>query len=217
MIISSPLFSSSVNKDRQSGASLVFVMIILTVVSLLGAAGIQVSMMSERGARNERDMQIAFQSAEAALLDAEYDLLGPVGSSPRKGINPSKDPVAFSDPTCGSTGDYIGLCPLSTAGLPSWLLVDFNLPNTTSHTTEFGAYTGQLFQAGTGSLSDGVKPARKPRYVIEPILDYGHIGAICATNTNADPCTHYVYRVTAMGFGTRSDIQAVLQMIYRPI
>ncbi|MBC7719609.1 MAG: hypothetical protein H7Z77_07440, partial [Chitinophagaceae bacterium] len=53
------------NRKRQQGASLIMVLIVLTVVSLLGVAGIQISMMSERGARNDRDQQIAWQAAEA--------------------------------------------------------------------------------------------------------------------------------------------------------
>jgi len=50
------------------------VLIILVLVSLLGVGGAQIAMMSERGARNDRDMQLAWQSGEAALLDAESDI-----------------------------------------------------------------------------------------------------------------------------------------------
>jgi type IV pilus assembly protein PilX len=31
----------------------------------------------------------------------------------------------------------------------------------------------------------------------------------------SSPVIQYVYRVTAMGFGPRADIQSVVQMIYR--
>ena len=40
---------------NESGASLIMVMIILTIVSMLGIAAIQISIMGERGARNARD------------------------------------------------------------------------------------------------------------------------------------------------------------------
>ena len=59
---------------RQNGASLIMVMMILIVVSLLGVSGAQIGLMSERGARNDRDIQMAWQAAEAALIDAEFDM-----------------------------------------------------------------------------------------------------------------------------------------------
>ena len=59
---------------RSRGASLIVIMLILVVVSILGVSGIQVAMMGERGTRNDRDQQVAWQSAEAALIDAEFDI-----------------------------------------------------------------------------------------------------------------------------------------------
>lgn len=190
----------------QRGASLIMVMIILTIVSLLGIAAIQISMMSERGARNDRDMQLAWQSAEAALMDAENDLFGPGTSSRRAVFAPVTDTSRFID-GCGSTGNSIGLCRLVTTGKPSWLTVNFTDATSSATTTAYGTYTARSFAAGGA----GVQPAKVPRYIIEAIKDPG--------DTNAQMCTgdecKYVYRVTAMGFGPRSDIQAVLQMTYR--
>ena len=55
-----------------------------------------------------------------------------------------------------------------------------------------------------------MQPAQAPRYVIEIMDDYGN------TDLGADaPKKKYLYRVTAIGFGPRTDIQAVIQMIYR--
>lgn len=190
----------------QRGASLIMVMIILTIVSLLGIAAIQISMMSERGARNDRDMQLAWQSAEAALMDAENDLFGPGTSSRRAVFSPVTDTSRFID-GCGSTGNSIGLCRLVTTGKPSWLTVNFTDATSSATTTAYGTYTARSFAAG----SAGVQPAKVPRYIIEAIKDPGDTNAqMCA----GDECK-YVYRVTAMGFGPRSDIQAVLQMTYR--
>ena len=73
--------TSAIGKEH--GVSLIIVMIVLAVVSLLGVAGIQISSLGEKSARNDRDLQIAFQSAEAAFLDAEYDIRGPIASTRR--------------------------------------------------------------------------------------------------------------------------------------
>ena len=188
----------------QRGASLIMVMVILTIVSMLGIAGIQVAMMSERGARNERDLQIAWQSAEAALLDAELDIYGPSTSARQSLFKPTTNLLAFVD-SCGTTGNSQGLCSLAISGKPAWLAVDFTLTTGSSvATTAFGDFTGRSFSYGT----TGIQPSKKPRYVVEPIRDQGY-------RDLGDPEPHYVYRVTAMGFGPRDDIQAVMQMIYR--
>lgn len=190
----------------QRGASLIMVMIILTIVSLLGIAGIQISMMSERGARNDRDMQLAWQSAEAALMDAENDLFGPGTSSRRIVFTPVTDSSLFID-GCGSTGNSIGLCRLVTTGKPSWLTVDFTDATSSATTTAYGKYTARSFAAGGA----GVQPAKVPRYIIEAIKDPGDTNGLMI----APGQSKYVYRVTAMGFGPRSDIQAIVQMVYR--
>ena len=190
----------------QRGVSLIMVMIILTIVSLLGIAAIQISMMSERGARNDRDMQLAWQSAEAALMDAENDLFGPGTSSRRAVFTPVTDSSLFID-GCGSTGNSIGLCRLVTTGKPSWLTVDFTDATSSATTTAYGKYTTGSFAAGGA----GVQPVKVPRYIIEAIKDPGDTNGLMI----APGQSKYVYRVTAMGFGPRSDIQAVVQMVYR--
>ena len=191
---------------HQRGASLIMVMMILTIVSLIGVAGIQISLMSERGARNDRDQQVAWQSAEAALLDAENDIYGP-GASTRRAttFTTGTNLQAFKD-DCGTSGNSIGLCNLVSTGRPTWLTAafDFAATGSSAPSTAYGTYTGRIFAAG----GVGVQPAQVPRYVIEPIRDP-------ADRDLGSSAPLYVYRVTAMGFGPRTDIQAVVQMIYR--
>lgn len=192
--------------SHQHGASLIIVLIVLTIVSLLGVAGIQVSTLSERSARNDRDQQIAWQSAEAALLDAELDIIDPAIST-RNAIFANGDEPAFLT-GCGTGGNSRGLCALVQAGKPAWLTVDFAAEGAAAPTTQYGTFTGRAFSAGTA----GVQPARAPRYVIEPILDYNGGGESRNLSTSKPK---YVYRVTAIGYGPRPDIQAVLQMSFR--
>lgn len=193
---------------RSRGISLIVVMIILLIVSILGVAGIQISMMAERGTRNDRDTQIAWQAAEAALIDAEFDIEGqPTTSSHlRSSIfnSGSTDISKFVD-SCGNSANSIGLCSFNATGKPAWLTVDFANTSSSASTTAFGTYTDRSFPAG----SKGIQPAQAPRYVIEPIPDPA------VARTAGPTGMKYVYRVTAMGFGPRTDIQVALQMIYR--
>ena len=188
--------SSLIRSDsRQNGASLIMVMMILIVVSLLGVSGAQIGLMSERGARNDRDIQMAWQAAEAALIDAEFDMTG--ATATRKDLFDGKNRTAFL-PGCGTSGTSVGLCAVTTVGRPAWLTVDFTNTAANAPSTAFGAFSGRTFKSG----NLGVQPAQAPRYIIELVEDPLDKKSV-------------VYRVTAMGFGPRTDIQAMVQMIYR--
>jgi len=187
------------HNSTQRGVSLIMVMLILVVVSLLGIGGVQIAIMGERGARNDRDQQVAWQAAEAGLIDAENDMLTAT-SATRRAVFDGKTQKDFVA-ACGASGDSTGLCSLVLTGKQAWLTVDFTATGTSAPTTPFGKFTGRTFAAG----GVGIQPAKAPRYVIEVVSD--------PNGDKSDPT--FLYRVTAMGFGPRTDIQAVLQMIYR--
>jgi type IV pilus assembly protein PilX len=198
----------------QRGLSLIVVMLILIVVSVLGVGGIQISMMGERSTRNERDMQVAWQGAEAGLIDAEFDIEGLPAASANKRNSIFKrgdvDLAKFID-NCGDSGQSIGLCGLRETGKPAWLTVDFTATGTGAKAVELGTYTGRDFPSGV----KGIQPAKPPRYVIEPILDRYGVKSYRTTDPTAGSGPSYVYRVTSMGFGPNGETQGVLQMIYR--
>ena len=200
---------------HQQGASLILVLMILVVASLLGVGASQIALMSERGSRNDRDLQVAWQSAEAVILDAECDILDPermktapdatkfnCPTSTRMALFDGKSPVPFIDGCGQAGGQNQGLCAQVAAGRPAWMTVDFLDTSSTAPTTPFGQFTGRTFVTGAG-----LQPARPPRYVVEIVPFTPEFGDVSTTE--------YLYRVTGMGFGPRADIQAVLQILYR--
>jgi type IV pilus assembly protein PilX len=195
---------------RQRGVSLIVVLLILIVVSIVGVGGAQIALQGERSARNDRDMQVAWQAAEAALQDAEFDIHGPGATNSRSALfSDLQSTDSFVD-SCGNASNgtnRIGLCALVQSGKPAWQTVDFTQADAAARTVRFGTYTGRSFAAGDPATPAGIAPFQAPRYVIEPIPDPGH-------RNLSTPAT-YIYRVTAMGFGPRRDIQAVTQIIYR--
>ena len=58
-------------QQRQRGAALVIALIMLLVMTVLGLAAMQITRMEERMAGNTRDLNLAFQGAEAGLRDSE--------------------------------------------------------------------------------------------------------------------------------------------------
>lgn len=204
--------------------SLIMVLILLVIVSMLGVASFQISSMGERGARNDRDMQLAWQGAEAALNDAEVDLMGPntAGTSRTAAIlaGPS-----IPESGCATTGTWRGLCNASVTGStkPTWLTVDFTDTSASAPTVALGTFTDRIFKQAGDANGIGIQPALAPRYVIEDVsiadaLSSGKmVGSSYASAGGAGTkaSAGKVYRVTAVGFGPRSDIQAVVQAIYR--
>lgn len=200
--------TSKAKAGAQHGVSLVIVLMILVIVSIVGVSGIQISMMGERSARNDRDAQIAWQAGEAALIDAEFDIEGqPSTSSTKRNtiFALGKTDTSKFVSGCGTSGQSKGLCALAVTGKPSWLTVDFTATGNSAPTTAFGTFTGRDFPSGT----KGLQPVKPPRYVIEAIPD----PEIARTAKPSE--MKYIYRITAMGFGPNAETQAVLQTLYR--
>lgn len=195
---------------RSRGATLIVTMLLLTIVLLLGIAASHIAIQSEKSSRNDRDRQIAFQAAEAALLDAEMDIEhSPDATRSRSHLFSPHSNLGFPDgvdQTCasGMQNVFLGLCRhIDDETAAAWSSVDFlDLDEATASSVPYGRFTGQSFQTG-----EGVLPARLPRYVIE-LMSYRKPGA-----SVADP--DYFYRITAVGFGVRETTQVALQTFYR--
>lgn len=63
-----------INTKRQTGAVLLISMIMLLLLSLIGATGMQVTTLEEKMAGNTRDSNLAFQNAETTLRGVEKSL-----------------------------------------------------------------------------------------------------------------------------------------------
>jgi len=65
--------------QQQQGATLIVALVMLLLISLLAVGGMQSSILQERMSSNAHDGAISFQASEAALRQAEADLiLGPL-------------------------------------------------------------------------------------------------------------------------------------------
>jgi len=187
-------------RNKHQGFSLITTLILLIVVTMLGIGASQMVLLSERSTRFDRDQQIAFQAAEAALVDAEFDIRGPGGT--RMASFSASSGLGFMD-GCG-TGTSRGLClPAADGQKPVWYSVDFIDESTGAKTAKFGDFTGRTLSTG----STGIRPEILPHYIIEVIPDN-------TPGSNASS-QKMLFRVTAMGFGPRKETQAVLQMIFR--
>ncbi len=202
---------AALHRTRMTGSSLIVVMIMLTVISAIGVISARLALFSERSARNDRDQQIAFQSAEAALLDAELDTMGPNSSLNKRVCKflPMQNGSEFV-PGCG-TGTKAGLCASLTTQGEAWkdvkpLYSSETGQSSSNQTVEYGQFTGQTLPNGSVGLS-----AKPPRYTIE------RVSATVFDQSKKSAGVDDAYLVTAMGFGMRPETRVMLQtLIYKP-
>lgn len=216
---------------KQRGMSLIVILLLLVIVSMLGVASMQIATMGEHGARNDRDIQLSLQSAEAALVDAEVDLQGPNnGAESRTSVFKAGN-ARFPGSGCSGSGKAKGLCVLNTDNdkTPAWYdVLDEAIDDPEGDATDnaqfvrFGDFTGRSFKSARTVAGAGIQPALLPRYVIENVTELSAVSSrmVGSSYDSALPdgsaaAGEQLYRVTAIGFGPRSTTQTVLQTIYR--
>ena len=187
---------------RARGAVLVTVLFVLIAVLIVAVSAATAALNAEKSARNERDRHIAFQAAEAALADAERDILAVDPASPRAALFAPGSALGFNDGCGERAGDpHLGLCArVEAPGVPAWIAA--NLAEGEAG-APYGTFTGAIMPTGAGTL-----PARPPRYIIE-LMPFPRAGE------DAGEAVANFYRITAMGFGARDATRVVLQSFYR--
>ncbi len=195
---------------QQSGAVLIVSLIMLLLLTLIGASSIQTTTLEEKMAGNIRDRNIAFQAAESAIRDAEQDIRG-IGTTPRNpaisGItdfyaNCNMDNVAntYDDGLCdrkwSTPSSYAGTSiqwpALTTVAGTSYpiLTVDMTTTPSDGKSVTYGRFTGA---APIARLS------AQPRYVIE------------GYTTSA----YTYYRITVRAQGVNANTVVWLQAVYK--
>jgi type IV pilus assembly protein PilX len=181
---------------RQHGAALIIALLMLILLLMLGVSAAGIGLQSEKMGRNLRDRQIAWQAAEATLLDAEYDIGNP--DSPRRALFSQPQPETLAQ--CHGDGPAAGLCrPAPDPRNAVWRRM--GRPQGAPGVS-YGRYSGRRMQTGAGSL-----PARMPRYLIE----------ILPPTAGAAPKEDKsrLYRISALGFGPDENTRVLLQSLYR--
>ena len=191
MMITRPLRGSANVALRQRGMSLFPAMMFLLVLSILGVAALNSTLLQEKMAGNARDTNLAFQAAEAALRDAEAD------------VSVNITPGTVFSPSC-----TLGLCtPPSTWPTPS-----SNDISKAIDWSDAGVRRVYGSQTGAPALPD---VASQPLYVIEklsslPTPPGGSVGI----GINAPGSGGSAYRLTVLSTGLRSETKVVLQSTF---
>jgi type IV pilus assembly protein PilX len=182
----------NVTRHRQSGFSLITILMMMVVLVSLALAGMNSSLVQERMAGNARDRNIALQAAEAALRDAEAD------------IEANLTVTSAFDAAC--TG---GLClpPSMTSASPTseplWKTIDWRASAGKSR-----AYG----HATSATTLPGVSAA--PRYIVELLPVLPPVSGQSASLGNSDEDAAQAFRISVRATGLRDSTVVVLQSTY---
>jgi type IV pilus assembly protein PilX len=142
---------------KQKGAALIVSLVLLTLVALLGVAGVQTIGLEEKMAGHSFDRNLAFQAAEAALREAEQY------------VETNKPTASYTDaddtcPTSAINNCATGLCPppdkdcvsrwLPAAGFTQWQNASVSVPALAGTPQYFIEYLGNTFPCSDGGASD---------------------------------------------------------------
>jgi type IV pilus assembly protein PilX len=211
------------NKLRtQRGVALLMVLMVTMVIVSLSVSLASSVLNDHRMSRNSADLAIARQAAEAALRDAEYDIMcqrwdttskkfvfhSNISGNANSGLAPSPRYYCNVPLESGKqigTGGVTNVCdkgmvliPVSSNGsVPAG--INYNDLNCF---TEYGRITEQVDLNLLGV--SGTQP-NKPRYSIELFTDPQSTGVTVPT-----------FRITARGYGRNPSSTVDLQSIYRP-
>ena len=156
----------------------------LAALSLLGVTIMMGNSMQFRMATNASDRDIAFQAAESALRDGETDVLRNLSAG-----------NAY-DTNCTD-----GLCLSAVSGSPIWKTIDWN---NDAVTRRYGSRTNSPALHGV---------AAPPRYIVERLVTLPPSAGESIAIGFRPASGGIAYRVTALGYGGRSDTRVMLQAI----
>jgi len=203
-------------RHYQQGAVLIVSLILLLILTLVGVSGMKMTSLEERMSGNYKDHEMAFQAAEAALVEAENFL-----------ENTDLTTVDFyTDPACSSTNCFKsdcsggsinstngGLCFTGEFDVSSEPVNSCELDNSKPWEDMTRWVTpGQV--ANATSLTDLAADARF-------IIEFRCFTVRDDSNASADPSVlaqwALLFRITALANGGTSNSRVMLQSTYKKL
>ena len=182
-------FNDMSRMNNQKGAVLAIGLILLLVLSLVGVTNMNKVTTSERLAGNERDMNLAFQAAEAALQEGERMISNLGGAA-------APTPQPCEENNCNCQNNSCKTTIWESENIVVWDDINWD---TQSRIMSDDNIPGNNY--GKDTL------AAIPRYVIE------FVGMKNFSLTNPIPL--YYYRITSKARGSTEESEVILQSVYR--
>lgn len=187
---------------RQNGSVLLISLVMLLILTIVGIASISGVSMTEKMTNSQRDYDIAFEMAEAALVQGERWLDGYDGGWNHSHIGCSSGTTCWTQNCTGGLcfrGSYPSasnsICEVDSSGTPVWK-------------------SEAIWNAGAATYSVSVPAIEPPKYLIE-FLCYTPRDPTSFTEPPNYTSWVRIYRITALAYGTHPETRVMLQSTYR--
>lgn len=189
---------------HQEGATLIAALIILLVMTMIGVAGMDETIVEQRMVLNFRDRTMALNASESSLRASE-SWLGAQTLKP----TPQTTATCSTPPLCGGTGYAVWADDVLVSSSGSWAAQDWNW--WVANTVEY--HGSATLTSRLGSVE------AQPRSVIEfrefnAVSDSG-----IASNLNAEKSMQGVgwhfYNIMGAGTGHRAETVAVIESTFK--
>ncbi len=173
---------------KESGIALVISLVMLVLLTLIAVTGMRVTGLEEKMVGNDRDKNLSFQAAEAALRDAEADIEAAIQA---EFISVGAGGINFSnlDGDCATTttaGYCYSLAPINIADDPAPL----------TRTVSYGSASG---------VDDLEKVAQQPEYLI----------SAREVQTPGEDGPSVLFTIIAVGYGSDVNTTTILEETYK--
>ena len=185
---SHPIQTERFFPPRQRGVALVMSLVFLLLLTILGIAALNTTSLEEKMAGNVKDRNLAFQSAESALIVAENWVYTQIG----KPVFPN-NPIGLYTPV---TSD--------TVATPNWDSVNWS----GSNVVMYPSTPGQTISGSLGKIST------QPKYIIEDMGEIPESGGSLVTTSSYKSKGTSVMRMTARGTGGTDAAVVMVQSTY---
>ena len=188
----------------QTGSVLLISLIMLLILTVVGIASISGVSMTEKMMNSQRDYDIAFEMAEAALVEGETWL-----DNYDPGFSKADVQSTCTGSTCFKANCDGGLCFNGAFPMGANTFCEVDPPATDVWNSE----TIWNTKARTYSVAVSVVP--RPQYLLEFMCYTPKNPALVATQPPNYGDWVRIYRVTALGYGTDPATRVMLQSTYR--
>lgn len=182
-----PTFATT-TPQKQSGITLILVLIFTVTLAVIGVVGMRQAMTVERIAANDRDRSLAFQAAESALREGVAQITAGTAS----GLSSGYYGTRFS---AGGSSDF-------------WRTQTTSLTENTACTDSTTLRFKWSGCSANASASSKYNNSAAPQYVIERMPD------VAVTGASGNTGTETWYRVTARATGGSNQADVILQVMY---
>jgi len=194
----------------QQGSVLIVSLILLLLLTLVGVAGMNMTSLEERMSGNYRDHEMAFQAAEAALVEAE-NFIENTNLTVADFYTGCSTTNCFQPDCTGGTGG--GLCYTGTFTVSSEPVNSCAVDNSRPW-EDMARWANAAQVAEAATLAD---LSAQARYMIE----FRCFTVRDDSNASADPALlaqwSLLFRITALANGGTSDSRVMLQSTYKKL